>query len=296
VRLRSLRGTDLPFAVILLLPVFLFIGIFAFYPAFYAVYLSFYQSDFLIMNKHFVGLGNYVEILKNSEFWSSFWKTAVFTFVSIAGQFFIGIILALVLNHKIRITTWLRIIITIPWTLSPIVIAVIFQTLYVPDQTGLLNYYLMSLGIISQPVAWLGPNMAMWMVIVANIWFGMPFSFIMQLAGLQSIPVDVYEASRVEGASRMQQFFKITLPLLKPTILINVVWISISTLNEFDLVYALTNGGPLKATNLLGIDMYNTAFKMGQFEQGSTIAVLMFVINVILSFIYVKMMKTEKYN
>jgi multiple sugar transport system permease protein len=291
----SLRKSDLPIAVLLLLPVFLFVGVFAFFPAFYAAYLSFYRSDFLIMNHHFVGFDNYVKVLKDGEFWSSLGKTLSFTFWSVVGQFVIGLLLALVLNQKIRATTLLRVLITIPWTLSPVVIAVIFQALYVPNRTGLLNYFLMSLGMIDQPVAWLGVGTAMVMVVVANIWFGMPFSLIMQLAGLQSIPNDVYEAATVDGAGAWRKFFRITLPLLKPTILVNLIWISISTLNEFDLVFALTGGGPMNQTNLLGINMYNTAFKAGQFEVGSTIAVLMFIINALLSVIYVKSLKTENY-
>ncbi|MBN2984930.1 carbohydrate ABC transporter permease [Cohnella algarum] len=171
-----------------LLPVLLFIGVFAFYPTFYALYMSFFESKFLVFNRRFVGLQNYVEVLRSSAFWLSMWKTVVFTFWSVILQFSVGLILALILKKKLRVNAFLRSIIIIPWVLSPVVIAVIFQLFFISDKTGLLNYMLMSLGILSEPIAWLGVDSAMEMVIVANLWFGMPFSMVMLLAGLQSVP------------------------------------------------------------------------------------------------------------
>lgn len=281
-------------ALIFLLPVLAFIGVFAFYPTFYAVYLSFYNSKFLVFDRTFVGLKNYAEVLGSSVFWLPLWKTAVFTFWSVVYQFGLGLLLALSLKKTFRINGFLRSLIVIPWILSPIVVAVIFQLFYISDRTGLLNYMLMSVGVISEPIPWLGVENAMNMVIVANVWFGMPFSMIMLLAGLQSIQNDVYEASMIDGANKLLQLWYITLPLLKPTILVTLVWITTSTFNEFDLVYALTAGGPLESTNLLGIQMYNTAFKIGQFEKGSTIAVLMFLINLFMSVVYYRMLRRKE--
>lgn len=192
-------------ALIFLLPVLAFIGVFAFYPTFYAVYLSFYNSKFLVFDRTFVGLKNYAEVLGSSVFWLPLWKTAVFTFWSVVFQFGLGLLLALSLKKTFRINGFLRSLIVIPWILSPIVVAVIFQLFYISDRTGLLNYMLMSVGVISEPIPWLGVENAMNMVIVANVWFGMPFSMIMLLAGLQSIQNDVYEASMIDGANKLLQ-------------------------------------------------------------------------------------------
>jgi multiple sugar transport system permease protein len=203
----------------------------------------------------------------------------------------LGTILALALNQKIKGISFFRTAIILPWTLSPVLIAITFSILYDPNQSGLINYILMHFHIIKDPVPWLGVGSAMPAVIVANTWFGTAFTTIIELAGLQSIPSDVYEAAKVDGASSAKTFFKITMPLLKPTILVNLIWITISTFNEFDLVYALTGGGPLKQTNLLGVYMYNTAFKAGKFEVGSSIAVLMFVTNALMTAVYTRLIK-----
>lgn len=280
--------------LVFLLPVLLFIGVFAFYPAFYALYLSFFSSKFLVFNRTFVGFHNYTEVLGGSIFWIPFWKTLVFTFWSVVFQFGLGLILALSLKKKLKINNVLRSIIIIPWVLSPVVVAVIFQLFYISDRSGLLNYLLMSSGIMNQPLPWLGVDHAMTMVIVANVWFGMPFSMVMLLAGLQSVQDDVYEAAMIDGANRLQQLWYVTMPLLKATILITLVWITTSTFNEFDLVYALTGGGPLESTNLLGIQMYNMAFKLGHFEKGAAIAVLMFLINLVMSIVYYRFLRIKE--
>ncbi|WP_428242460.1 carbohydrate ABC transporter permease [Gynuella sp.] len=285
---------DWVLAIFFLAPVVIFVAIFAFYPAFYAVYLSFFESKFLVFNREFVGLSNYVDVLTSSTFWSPFWKTLVFTFWCVVFQFSLGMIMALSLQRQLKVNNILRAIIIIPWILSPVVIAVIFQFLYIPDRAGILNYMLMSAGIVSEPVAWLGVDTAMTMVIVANIWFGMPFCMVMLLAGIQSIDKDIYEASLMDGASKVRQFWYITLPLLKPTTMVTLIWITTSTFNEFDLVYALTSGGPLDSTSLLGIQMYNMAFKYGEFEKGSALAVLMFLINLLMSIIYLRMLKNKE--
>lgn len=279
-------------AVLFLSPVLLFIGVFAFFPAFYAVYLSFFESKFLVFDRHFVGLSNYTSVLYSSEFWKSLYRTVIFTGWSVILQFGLGMWLAIILRDKFKINHFLRAVIIIPWTLSPVVIAIMYQFLYIPDQSGLLNYLLSD--ILSQPITWLGVDTAMYAVIFANLWFGMPFSLVMLLAGLQSIDESIYEASTIDGANAWNRFRYITLPLLKPTMMVTLVWITISTFNEFDLVYALTGGGPLNQTNLLGIFMYNTAFKFGAFEKGATIAVLMFVINLVLSVIYFKVLSPKE--
>ncbi|CDZ25082.1 binding-protein-dependent transport system inner membrane protein [[Clostridium] cellulosi] len=289
--MKTRKGSEIAFSYIALLPAFIIVLLFALYPAFYAVYLSVFKSNFLIFNRHFVGLSNYITVLSDSQFWIALWKTFIYTFWCVILQFFFGFTLAIALNKNIFGRTFYRAAIVLPWTLSPVIVAIIATIIYEPSSGGLLNFILLKLHLIREPVSWLGSGSAMYAIIGANTWFGMAFTMVLELAGMQSIPTSLYEAARVDGASSLKVITKITLPLLKPTMLVNFVWITISTFNEFDLVYALTGGGPLQETNLLGIHMYNTAFKYGKFEIGSTIAVLMFVINALLTVVYSKLLK-----
>jgi len=260
----------------------------------YALFLSFFTSDFLVFNREFVGISNYIEVLTDSAFWSSVGRTFSFSFFSVVGQLLIGFILALILNNKIKITNFLRTIIVIPWILSPVVVAVIFQILYIPNNTGLLNYILLSLGVLQEPVAWLGFEHAMTSVIIANIWLGMPFSMINILGGLQGIPEDLYEAARIDGASTWEQTKYITLPALKPTLITTLIWISSSTINQFDMIFALTGGGPSNRTSTLGVHMYNTAFVNGDFELGATVAIFIFIINICLTVFYRRLLRRRE--
>lgn len=284
---------DMIFSYGMLLPALVIVFVFAFVPAFYAFYLSFFKSNFLIFNRHWVGFTNYITVITSGQFWIAFYKIFQYTFWGVILQFILGVLLALSLNKPMKGRSFFRTAIILPWTLSPVIIAIIFTTILSPSNSGLLNYCLMQLGLLKEPVAWLGIGKAMTMVIVTNTWFGVAFSMLIELAGLQSIPEDVYEAAKVDGAATVQSFFKITLPLLKPIILINLIWITISTFNEFDLVYAMTGGGPIDETNLLGIYMYNTAFNAGKFELGSTIAIFMFMTNAMMTFIYTKVLKYQ---
>jgi multiple sugar transport system permease protein len=206
-------------------------------------------------------------------------------------QFLFGFTLAIALNKKMFGRAFYRVCIVLPWTLSPVIIAILATIMYDPSYNGLLNFILYHLHMIKTPIMWLGTGNAMRSIIIANTWFGMAFTMILELAGIQSIPGSLYEAAKVDGASALRTVFSITLPLLKPTLLVNFVWITISTFNEFDLVYAMTGGGPLQETNLLGVFMYNTAFKYGKFEVGSTIAVLMFAINALLTVLYTRLLR-----
>jgi multiple sugar transport system permease protein len=284
---------DVTFSYLMLLPAIIIVFVFAFIPAFYALYLSFFKSNFLIFNRHFVGLSNYIATITSNQFWTAYYKIFEYTFWGVILQFVFGMLLALSLNKAMRGRTLFRTVIILPWTLSPVIIAIIFTTILAPSNSGLLNYFLMQLGILKEPVAWLGIGKAMTSVIITNTWFGVAFSMLMELAALQSIPEEIYEAARVDGATPFQTFFKVTLPLMKSVILINLIWITISTFNEFDLVYALTGGGPIDQTNLLGIHMYNTAFKAGKFELGSAIAILMFITNAFMTLVYSKVLKNK---
>lgn len=289
--MKTKQGKERLFAYAALAPALIIVVCFALFPAFYAIYLSLYKSNFLVFHRSFVGLSNYATVLTDSAFWTALWKTFIYTFWCVLFQLVIGFTLALALNRKLVGRTFLRASIVLPWTLSPVIIAILATILYDPSANGLLNHFFMQIHLTNQPIMWLGTGNAMKGVIIANIWFGMAFTLIMELAGLQGIPASLYEAANVDGASSLQMVFRVTLPLLKPTLLVNLVWITISTFNEFDLVYALTGGGPLQQTDLLGIFMYDTAFKYGKFEVGSTVAVLMFVINALLTVLYTKLLK-----
>ncbi|RKX56077.1 MAG: sugar ABC transporter permease [Thermotoga sp.] len=278
---------------LLILPAFLIIFFMMIYPFFETFRMSFFRVSLAdIRHETFVGLRNFSKIFSND--WPNFFhdilpNTFYFVGGSIILQLFLGLFLAILVNQK-----WLkgreifRAIFILPWVTSAIIISISWNFMYEP-RLGILNYLLRTIGI-SSPPNWLNdPNLAMLCIIIANVWHGTAFSFIMQTAGLQSIPENIYEASAVDGAVPWQRFIYITFPLMKPFIIINLILISMYTMNVFDMIYAMTNGGPLYKTEVVSLFMYHQAFEYGHMGLGSAIAVLILLINLLLTLLYMKL-------
>lgn len=156
---------------------------------------------------------------------------------------------------------------------------------------GLLNAAILQFG--GTPQDWLGKDLALISLIFVTIWIGVPFTFMLEMAGLQKIPAELYEAGAIDGASRIQKFRYITIPLLKSTFLINLIMITIGTIGYFDIIFSLTGGGPNNATEVLPLYMYNSAFKFHQLGEGAAIAVIMLLISLALTFVYMFMFRGE---
>ncbi|MBW7453010.1 carbohydrate ABC transporter permease [Paenibacillus sepulcri] len=265
------------------------------FPLIYTFILSFHDMSLNVESMgDYVGLKNYYEILTDKSFWESAGRTFYFSFVSISFEMVFGMLIALLLNEPIRGIAFLRTIIILPWAVPTIVNGAMWKWIYQPEY-GALNAFLTQLHLIPHYQSWLSkPWLAMNMVILADVWKMTPLVVIFLLASLQMSNKSVYEAASVDGAGRLQRFFVLTLPHLKPTILVLIVMRTMESFKVFDLIYALTMGGPSDGTKVLTYQAYIKAFNNMHFSQGATISFLIALIIGIITFVYVKVLKAEE--
>ena len=248
--------------------------------------------DNVIMNKspQVIGFSNYVRILSDKNFHTAVSNTIFFTVVSVIAHMAIGLGFAMMLNTTVlsnMTKSFFRVIYVLPWVFTAAIIAILWRLLLNPN--GVINYFLESLGLISEKVEWLGSRKtALGALTFINIWSGYPFYMVSLLAGLQGISHDLYEASEVDGATKVQQFFYITIPQLKPIIVSMAMLDCIWTMQQFSLVWMTTGGGPIRATEMISTYTYKLAFSKYEFSMASASAVLILVFSMILAFIYVK--------
>ncbi|MBW2059244.1 MAG: sugar ABC transporter permease [Deltaproteobacteria bacterium] len=264
------------------------------YPFFNGIWLSLHTKHLLRPGMHFVGLKNFVYLFRNDQYWMDFWNTVLWTAGSVALQHLVALPIALLLNQKIKFRFLFRGIFLIPWVCPVVVFALLWQWLY-NDLYGVINYLLITMGVIDTPIIWLGSkNTAMISAIVANTWKGFSFPMIAMLAQLQMIPSELYEAAGIDGASKWQQFVHITLPYLKAPTVITTLIVSIWTFNNFGTMYLLTGGGPVKATETLSILAYLTSFSELRLGRGAAITVTMMFVLLVISLIYLNRAKIEE--
>lgn len=276
-----------------ILPAIIFILGLTLYPMFYVFYLSFTDAHLLYPDKNFIGIQNYQNLFSSSIFWKIMQNTFIFVFSCVLLQFGLGLILALALNQKLRGKVLVRVLLLISWVIPGIIIGLIWQWMFVGGRYGLINYFLVKFGF--HPLEWLSqPFSAMMAIIIANTWRGVAFSMIIELAALQTIPDELYEAANVDGARTWEKFRYVTLPYLMPTILINIIMITLFTFNVFDIVMSLTGGGPVRATEVISLYMYKEAFTFFNIGNASAIAMTMFLINIIFTLIYIKILRQEE--
>ena len=259
-RARQIFGRDAGLGYLLLLPLLLFVlGMLA-YPFLNALYLSL-TKKLLGQPAIFVGLSNYIELLtEDLRFAKVARNSFVYTLSAIVGKLSVGMLMALVLNQNIRGRGFFRGFLLVPWVMPTVVTALTWRWIF--DGTfGVMNYILKSLHIISMPIPWLAqPDTAMLAVIFANIWRGFPFFGVSLLAGLQTIGKELYEAAEVDGASVLQRFLHITIPSLRPVIIVTTMLSTIWTFNDFVLPFIVTRTGPNDATNIFGTYTYQVGF------------------------------------
>jgi len=291
------RARDITAAYLLISPAVLLLLLLLVYPLMQAVYLSLHEIKLTSLGRQtYVGLNNYLRILSYTG--PSFFTQvlpATFYFVggSIAGQLGFGLAIALLVNQRwVMGKEIFRAIFILPWVTSAIVIAISWRFIYEP-RLGVLNHALVLLGVTHLP-GWLNDlDLVTPCLIVANTWHGTAFSFTLQTAGLQSIPYDLYEAAMVDGAGPRQRFRYVTFPLMRPFLMINLILISMYTVNFFDLIYAMTNGGPLYKTEVLAVFLYHQAFEYGYMGTGAAIGVLILMINLTLTFLYMRLSREQ---
>ncbi|HEY6667696.1 MAG TPA: sugar ABC transporter permease, partial [Candidatus Nitrosopolaris sp.] len=237
----------------------------------------------------YVGWTNFFDLFKDPNFHTSLKVSLLFVGGSVALQFGMGMLMSVLLNQKVRASGVLRAIFIIPWTISAVIAAFSFKFIF-DYNFGILNYVFHQIGL--QPVGWLSdPNMVIWSLVIANMWYGTPFTMLFLTAGLLSINPTIYEAALIDGATKIRTFLHITLPLLKPFIVINLILITMWSVNFFDLQLVLTGGGPLFASTTASLYMYRQAFEFGLLSKGAATGLILISINLAIAFIYIKLLR-----
>ena len=276
-----------------ILPALAWVVVFTVYPFLYSFYISVTDLNMLKLGQESViGLQNYRELLQDDKFWNSLKISIVFTIFVVAGQFIVGFGLAN-LFQKSRPLSWLgRTAVLLPWVVPPIALGLTWKWILRGGKLGLLNAILINFGV--QPQDWLSYSNALGTVIAVTIWIGVPFTFLLEMAGLQKIPDSLYEAASIDGANGFNRFIRITIPMMKSTFLINLIMITISTIGYFDIIFALTNGGPNNATESLPLFMYHTAFKFHKLGRGAAMSVLMLLFSLLLTVVYMFIFREDE--
>src|SRR3954453_15150909 len=261
------------------------------YPGFRTLLISFFKvASALAVDTPFVGLQNYASVLSDPGFWSSIGRTLYFTLVSTGLELVLGIALAGLLHAEMRFRWLFRTIVVIPWAVPTIVNAAMWKGIF-NAQYGALNGLLTQLGLLDEYKAWLGdPWLALNAVVVADVWKTTPLVAFFLLAGLSSIPKELYEAAKIDRASTWRAFRAITLPLLVPSIAIVVVLRTVEAFKVFDIIYGMTRGGPANGTQTLAYFAYTTAFSDQQYGIGSAISYLIVLVILALSAIYLRLL------
>ncbi|MBE5856585.1 MAG: sugar ABC transporter permease [Lachnospiraceae bacterium] len=277
--------------LLFILPAFIYMMAFVGYPIISNIFLSF--QDVSVKNlvkgeKHFIGLDNYITIFNDGVFTKALGNTLLFTVACLIFQFLIGFLLALLFCKKFSFAKPIRGLTMIPWMMPMTVTALMFKFMFSTD-VGIINYILRTAGLIQQNIEWLTtPGTAMIAVIIANVWIGIPFNTILLSTGLSTIPQELYESASVDGANAFQRFAKITLPLLRPTIESVLVLGFIYTFKVYDIVYVMTEGGPVNSTHLLSTYSYKLSFDLFQYSKGSAVANILFLILFLVGILYLK--------
>ncbi|MBE0425737.1 MAG: sugar ABC transporter permease [Nitrospirae bacterium] len=265
-------------------PALLILFLVTVYPVFYVFYLSFHRRLLIFDISKFVGLDNYLFLLRDDRFWNALKNTVYFTSVSVSLELAIGLSIAVLLNRSFRFRGVTRAVVLIPWAVPTVVSARMWEWIYNTD-FGILNYTL------GAKINWLGsPFWAIHAAILMDVWKTTPFVAILLIAGLQVIPKELYMAAKVDGAGNWAIFRRITLPLLKPIILVVLLFRTLDAFRVFDAVYVLTGGGPANTTETLSIYAYKVLFQTLQFGYGSTLSVVVFLCIGSISVFYIKLL------
>lgn len=268
------------------------------YPIVYNIILSF--QDVSVFNlgagaeKPFIGLENYRQIFANDTMGPALRNTFMYTVVCLIVQFSVGLVLALLFNKKFALAKPLRGFLVVSWMMPVTVTALLFKYMLSPD-VGIINLLLMGLGVIDEPIGWLlTEQTALWGPIIANSWIGIPFNMLLLSTGLSGIPQDVYESASIDGANAWQRFVRITLPLLRPAILSVLVLGFVNTFKVFDLIFVMTGGGPVNATEVLSTFAYKQSFGYYYFGQGAAVANVLMVILFMVALVYLRLIRKEE--
>ncbi|MEJ5228513.1 MAG: sugar ABC transporter permease [Pseudothermotoga sp.] len=279
---------------LIILPALLILAVVLLFPLLYSFYLSLFSVRFFRgkIDFSFVGLSNYLSVLNDGTWWRSFLNTCYFVIVDVTVGIFLGFVGALILNRRLPLKSlWISLVL-LPYVLPPIVHALIWKWAFNADY-GFINQTLIMLGIIDKNIYWLtDPKWALPSLLIANLWQGTAFATIIYLGGMKSIPDELYEAAKIDGAKPVQSVWYITVPLLKPFTQLLLVMKTILTFKLFELVYAVTGGGPAGLTRVVSYEIYKTAFEAYKFGRASAMSYILLGIVSLLVIFYRKTLFT----
>ncbi|MBE3037851.1 MAG: sugar ABC transporter permease [Chloroflexi bacterium] len=259
------------------------------YPVIYNIYLSFFQSGYGVHT--FVGLANYVQAFRSPGFGNILLNTLIWTVGNMAIMLVLGMFAALSLNRELRGKTAIQVLLLIPWVVPFVVTGVMWTFLFQP-RWGAVNDILLRLNLISERILWLEkPNTALMSVMIAYVWKVYPYVMLLLLAGMKSIPEEVYDAAEVDGANGLRRLLHITLPMLRSILSTIMLVVGIWTFNAFDLIYVMTGGGPIYSSETIAMRIYKLAFMDFRFGLSSATSMIASVILILLCIIYPRLEK-----
>ena len=280
-----------------ILPAVVYMLIFIGYPIVYNWIISFQDVTATTLGstaRDFLGLDNYKAVIADPTFPRAVKQTFFYTIFCLVFQFVLGFLFAMFFSKNFSFSKPIRGFIVISWMLPITVTALVFKFMFA-EGNGIINTILLELHLIKEPIGWLiQEKTAMWGLIIANSWVGIPFNMLLLTTGLNNISTDVYEAASIDGANVFQRFARITLPLLKPTIMSVLVLGFVYTFKVFDLVYVMTGGGPVDATEVMSTYSYKLSFQLFHFGEGAAVANVLFVCLFLVALLYLKTISKDE--
>ncbi len=281
--------SDKQLALLLVLPTAILLLLFSVYPVIQAAWDSFYRIPLATRAEEFVGFDNYRRIWQEESIRNAFYRTLIWTVTNVVVQTVLGLVIALVLNAKLRGQDAARGLVLFPYMVPAIVVATIFRFTF-NDLTGIANYLWQKVPGVDQPILFLAdPDIALLTVTIVNCWKYTPFMVIVLLARLQTVPRDLTEAARIDGANPLQSFRDVIFPWLRPVLLIALLLRTIWTVNDFDVIYLLAFGGPLGATTTVPVEIRRLAFGQENLGLASALAIVMAILVATASFVYLRL-------
>jgi ABC-type sugar transport system permease subunit len=280
------RDSGTTFGLLMVAPAVLVLVLVLLYPALVALQTSFYKVATITRQETFVGLHNYTTVLTDPQFWASFKRSVIWTAGAMISQMVVGVAVALVLNVQIRGRSFVRGLVLFPY-LVPAIVAVLVWRWIFSDTVGIANWLLVDhLGLLDQPIPWFNPGWVMVSIIIMSLWKYLPYWALFVLARLQTLPPELHESAKIDGATAWQRFRYITLPWILPVVIVLLVLRTIWAFNEFDMVYLPAGGGPLSATTTIPVYIRSIAFDYGDIGHASAIAMAMLVMVALLTNFY----------
>lgn len=276
------------------LPVLLVVALFTVYPLLHSVHLSVHENVLTRpLDNDFVGLQNFREVVTGYYFWRSLWSTAVFAAMAVAAVTLYGLGTALLLNQTLLGSALLNVVVLLPWAIPVVISGIIWRWIFDGDY-GVLNGLLLVTGVVDRYVPWMSQTLtARLCMVVAHVWKQGPLAAIFLAAALQVIPPALYDAAHIDGAGRWKAFRFVTLPYLKPTLALVLIYETIVAIATFDLVYVMTGGGPADATAIIGWYAYTEIFRFLNLGHGAALALILAVMLLALVMVYLRAFRSD---